>query len=81
MSEAKHEPLPVAGYVPQSPESVGLVNQNKIIEERILRRLDVMQNFPEVDKRWLAIGRTQLEQAFMALNRAIFKPERVKLDE
>jgi len=34
-----------------------------------------------IDKRWLAIGRTQLEQAFMAINRSVFQPERVKLPD
>jgi hypothetical protein len=33
----------------------------------------------EVDQRWLAIGRTHIEQGFMAINRSIFRPERVKL--
>jgi hypothetical protein len=32
------------------------------------------------DARWIAIARTHIEQGFMALNRAIFKPERVKLE-
>ncbi len=30
---------------------------------------------------WLAIARTQIEQGFMALNRAVFKPGRVRLAE
>ena len=34
----------------------------------------------EIDQRWLAIARTNIEQGFMALNRAIFRPERVELD-
>jgi hypothetical protein len=31
---------------------------------------------PETDKRWAAIGRTHIEQWFMAMNRAVFKPRR-----
>ncbi len=34
-----------------------------------------------VDKRWLAIGRTAIEQGFMAVNRSIFKPGRVVLPD
>lgn len=75
----KHEGLPVAGYKPQSGENVDLVNQNKIEEERLLRRLDLLAEAKMVDPRWLAIARTQIEQGFMALNRAIFRPDRVKL--
>lgn len=33
------------------------------------------------DGRWLAIARTKFEEAFMALNRAVFQPGRVKLPE
>lgn len=75
----EHKGLPVAGYRPQPEENVALVNQNKIIEESILQTLDVLKT-KDVDQRWLAIGRTHIEQGFMAINRAIFKPSRVKLD-
>lgn len=76
--DPKHEALPVAGYKPQSASTVDKVNVNKKIEERVLRILDDLGGDPDVDKRWLAIGRTHLEQAFMAINRSIFKPDRVK---
>jgi hypothetical protein len=36
---------------------------------------------PEVDRRWLSIAKTHFEQGFMALNRSIFKPQRIKLLE
>ena len=75
----QHQGLPVAGYKPQSDEKVALVNANKEMEERVLRVLDEMAKHDEIDKRWLAIGRTHVEQAFMAINRAVFKPGRVKL--
>lgn len=76
-----HNGLPVAGYQPQSPMAVELVNANKQAEEEILRSLDWLAKQPDgtVDKRWLAIGRTQIEQGFMAINRAIFQPGRVRL--
>lgn len=73
--------LPVGGYRPQSNEAVGMVNCNKLIEEEVLRVLDHLAAREDVDKRWLAIGRTQIEQGFMAVNRAIFRPGRVRLPE
>lgn len=73
-------PLPVSGYTTQAPQKVALVNQNKQLEERLLRQLDAMGADLEIDHRWLAIARTQLEQGFMAMNRAVFKPTRIKLD-
>jgi hypothetical protein len=79
MPEA-HEGLPVAGYQPQSQSNVDIVNQNKRLEEQVLRVLDdILTNNHDIDRRWLAIGRTHIEEGFMAVNRAIFKPQRVKL--
>lgn len=79
--DKEHSGLPVSGYKPQSDAKVSVVNGFKADEERILRKLDAMRDNPEVDGRWLAIGRTQLEQAFMAINRSVFKPGRVELPE
>jgi hypothetical protein len=73
------QPLPVSGYKPQSQETIDLVNLNKAAEETCLRSLDHLATLDFVDKRWLAIGRTSLEQAFMAINRSIFKPSRIDL--
>lgn len=75
-----HKPLSVAGYTAQIDENVQMVNLNKRDEERILRSIDLYAMNPEVDKRWLAIAKTHIEQGFMAMNRAIFKPQRIKLD-
>jgi hypothetical protein len=72
--------LPVAGYKSQSDANVALVNANKQAEESILRLLDALGQLPDVDKRWLATGRTEIEKGFMAVNRSIFKPARVRLD-
>ena len=67
---SKHEGLPVHGYKPQLGDAVDAVNLNKLIEERILRRLDDMQGLVGIDQRWLALGRTHIEQAFMAIMRS-----------
>lgn len=77
---SKHEGLPVSGYKPQSAEALAVVNGNKWIEELLLRRLDALAAAPAIDKRWLAIGRTAIEQGFMAINRAVFQPGRVEID-
>jgi hypothetical protein len=82
----EHAGLPVAGYRPQSAEAVELVNGFKRDEERLLRILDKMAGASTTagavyNPRWLSIGRTHLEQAFMAINRAVFKPGRVSLPE
>lgn len=72
--------LPVAGYTPQSTDAVALVNEHKEMEERLLRRIDLLFGTKEYyDPRWLAIAKTHIEQGFMALNRAVFKPKRISL--
>ncbi len=70
---------PVKGYTDQNVDAVSRVNTNKELEEKVLRRLDDLGLSGDVDGRWLAIGRTHIEQAFMAINRAVFKPQRIKL--
>jgi hypothetical protein len=76
---SEHEGLPVHGYQPQPDWAVAQVNSNKQAEERILRTIDALIGL-NVDKRWLSIARTHIEQGFMAMNRAIFKPTRIDLD-
>jgi cytochrome c-type biogenesis protein CcmH/NrfG len=77
----QHDGLPVAGYRPQTGDAVAKVNASKEIEERILRMLDELKQDPDVDQRWLQVGRTAIEQGFMAVNRSVFKPARVQLPE
>ena len=76
---AEHEGLPVHGYKPQPDAAIKVVNYNKQVEELLLRTLDGMKNNPTIDQRWLAIGRTHIEEGFMAINRSVFKPSRVTL--
>lgn len=74
-----HTGLPVSGYRPQNQSAVDKVNVNKQLEERVLRILDALADDDDIDLRWLAIGRTAIEQGFMAVNRAVFQPGRVNL--
>jgi hypothetical protein len=81
--------LPVEGYRPQTDQAIDLVNENKRLEETILRRLDELRelaiqaedggNNHLIDFRWFSIARTHIEQGFMALNRSIFQPSRVSM--
>lgn len=78
MDEPTHDGLPVEGYAPQSQAAVDIVNVHKRMEERWLRLIEAYQG---LDPRWVAIAKTHIEQGFMALNRAVFKPGRVALPE
>jgi hypothetical protein len=81
MNNATQKGLPVSGYQAQSQSNIDKVNAAKRLEEIVLRHLDVLAADPEIDQRWLAIARTNIEQGFMAANRAVFKPGRVRLIE
>lgn len=81
MSNGVYGGLPVAGYKPQTEDKVDLVNENKILEERVLRQLDKMSLEGGNDPRMLALGRTKIQEAFMWINRAVFQPGRIKLPE
>lgn len=45
----------------------------------MLRVIDDLAGDPAVNGRWLSVGRTHIEQGFMAVNRAVFQPGRVAL--
>lgn len=76
-----HKPLPVPGYTVQSDPAIKRVGDNKLAEERILRMIESYERDGDTDRRWLALAKTNLEVAMMCLNRAIFKPQRIKLPE
>lgn len=71
----------IKGYTEQSPAKLAVVNVNKIVEENVLRVLDELKDRADVDQRWLQIGRTQIEQGFMSVNRAVMQPQRIALPE
>lgn len=77
----EHRGLPVAGYNAQSQAKIDLVNTNKILEERVLRQIDLMKQDPANDQRMVALALTGIQGSFMWLNRAVFQPSRVELPE
>ena len=81
--DTEHEGLPVKGYKPQSSRNIAVVDEHKIMEEHLLRRIEDLEASvdPDCDPRCLSIARTTFQEAFMWLNRAVFKPARVDLPE
>ena len=79
-----HKGLPVKGYVSQSEENVALVNENKVMEERVLRQIDRHvrnRDSQEIDQAMVQLARRSVQEAFMWLNRAVFQPKRIDLPE
>lgn len=78
-----HTPMPVSGYTAQSQSNIDLANEGKELEERYLRWLDKLVA-PTPDgaegNRYVALAKTNIQQGAMWAIRAIFKPQRIKLD-
>lgn len=74
--------LPVAGYKKTQPQwAIDLVNENKILEEQVLRQIEHhVAGGNRLDQRGVALARTKIQEAFMGLNRAVFQPERISGD-
>ncbi len=75
----EHAGLPVAGYQPQTDEKVALVNENKVLEEKVLRQIEKSKAAGAYDGRMASIAFTGVQEAFMWLNRAVFQPSRIDL--
>lgn len=76
-----HQSLPVKGYTTQPDDKVAFVNENKELEERVLRRLDQMRGVADFDQRMVSEAMTCIQTGFMWANRAVFQPVRVSLPE
>lgn len=72
----------IKGFTDQTEPNKRLINANKESEERIMRVIDSLLP-PEkgYDARSLNLAKTNIQQGFMWLNRAIFQPQRVDLPE
>lgn len=65
----------IKGYRELSQEEIDLMNDVKsvgIVLQELFNKLEAMS---EVDKRWLAIGKTDLQKGLMATTRSIARPE------
>jgi hypothetical protein len=67
----------IRGYRDLTKDEIGVMNALKDKEADII---DALQDFQiklqlDLDPRWLALGKTHLETAFMYLVKAVAKPE------
>ena len=64
----------ITGYRQLSPREQSEINDVKDHAERIGEMVAFLETLPDLDQRWIAVGKTQLQQGFMALVRAIAQP-------
>lgn len=65
----------ITGYRDLSQEEIDLMNEIKEHGEKTHKLVLKLCRIDSLDKRWLDIGRTDLQTGFMALTRAVARPE------
>ena len=73
----------IAGYRELAPLEKHEINKIKKMEQCLLKEINNIaeDNLVKIDGRWLAIGRTSIEQGFMAIIRAIAEPDTVRMPD
>ena len=64
----------ISGYRELNQEEVDQMNRVKEVAKDVGALVEDMGTMDEVDKRWLAIGTTELQKGFMSLTRSVAKP-------
>lgn len=64
----------IAGYRELTKTETDLINMLKAKANEIGAILEMLKSVPDIDPRWLAEGRTDLQKGFMSVIRAIARP-------
>ena len=64
----------ISGYRDLTAEEIALMNRVKEHEREVLAGIDLVAKLPEANQRSIALARTNAQQAFMWLVRAIARP-------
>ena len=65
---------PIKGYRELSDEELRIANEIKELAELVGTKVEEVFGRVDTDKRWAAIGRTDLQTGFMALIRSVLRP-------
>lgn len=65
----------IKGYRDLSQEDIDLMNEVKEQGESLTKTIEKLSSNSDIDQRWVAIGKTDLQKGIMALVRSIAKPE------
>lgn len=65
----------IKGYRELNQHEIDAMNKVKEAGAALGDIVSTMEQVPELDKRWLAIAKTDLQKGFMALTRSIAKPD------
>jgi hypothetical protein len=66
----------IKGYKDLDPVQIELINEIKDMGIEVKKLVDALrEKSHQVDQRWISIGSTDLQKGFMALTRAVAKPD------
>ncbi|HEY1136582.1 MAG TPA: hypothetical protein VGE64_03735 [Xanthomonadaceae bacterium] len=65
----------IKGYRELSESEIALMNEIKTKGPELQALVEKLREHPDTDKRWIAIGATDLQTALMALTRSVAKPD------
>lgn len=74
VDETFYDRPPIQGYKAMSQAQVDLVNTVKRAEQTVLAMLRNLADDADIDPRWYAIGKTDIERGFMEICRSIARP-------
>lgn len=64
----------ISGYRELSQEEINAMNSVKELASAVGILIEEMQANPQLDQRWVAIAKTDLQKGFMAAVRAVAQP-------
>lgn len=65
----------ITGYRDLTAAEIAAINNCKAIAEQVGQAVALVEALDGVDRRWASIAKTDLQKGFMALVRAIARPE------
>lgn len=66
--------MSINGYRELNQTEISAINSFKDIADEVGHMLNQLEGIEGIDKRWLAIGKTDLQKGFMSVVRAIAQP-------
>ena len=64
----------IKGYRDLSQQEIDDVNESKELAAQVGNLIEKLESIDSIDKRWLAIAKTDLQKGFMSLVRSIAQP-------
>lgn len=65
----------IKGYRDLSQKEINQMNAIKDIAAKVGDIIEALQDDPDIDQRWLAIAKTDLQKGFMSAVRSVAKPD------